>query len=137
MDQTNRPEDDLERRRAISAIMRRRKRARRPRANTKLNHRTGNWYTQVNLENTGSTTPGILRLFLALLGLACGIAPFWIANAILTFGDPSDKVPDFVPVLLLGTIIATFLICLVICLAAAAMLFKRILFPPKPKNKAR
>ena len=114
--------------------MRRQKRGRRPRLNTKFNDRTGNYYTQVNLQNTGSTTPGIFRLFLALLGLACGIAPFWLVFFILTYGDPTEGLPDFVPRLMIGLCIAIFLICLLICIASAAFAFKRILFPPKPER---
>ncbi|MEL8056167.1 MAG: hypothetical protein AAGK66_08435 [Pseudomonadota bacterium] len=127
--------EDPKRRKSVAFIMRRRKRGRASMANSKAPEMAGNYYSRTVLHNRGSTTPGIARLFLALLGLACGIGPFIVVFIVLDFGDPSESFPEFTPFLLLGLIIALCAICGLILLAATVRIFWRIIFPQKPHKK--
>ncbi|MEM1087213.1 MAG: hypothetical protein AAGH90_05745 [Pseudomonadota bacterium] len=104
-------------------------------ANSKAPEQTGHYWSQRTLENTGSVTPRKYRWLVALLGILCFATPFVIAFSIYYNGDPSDQLPEFTPVFLLGLIIAICAICGLMLLAATAQLFRRLLFPPKPQRK--
>ncbi|MEM1037456.1 MAG: hypothetical protein AAGI14_11925 [Pseudomonadota bacterium] len=104
-------------------------------ANSKAVEQTGHYWSQRTLENTGSVTPEKYRWLVAVLGILCFFVPFLIAFGIYYFGDPSDQLPEFTPVLLMGLIIGVCAICGLILIAATLQLFRRIFFPPKPHKK--